>query len=513
MILALCSLSLAEGLPAVEVTWKKELGLLEVDPPPGQHIAPDAPASGWIEVDARRVELESLGSAVEPGIALALPGKDARVISGQLALSLCEDEGTACTPVELAFLGTVDGRKGSEYLGVHPPVPPVEVVVEDAALGPDEAFEQAAAENKLVLLDFGAVWCPPCNQLAVEVLHDDANAPELSGFVLAELDVDLSESWTWKDRYKVGSYPTVVVARADGTEIDRHVGYTSETEFLAWLASTRSERPVDELLVDTSLSAQERAIVALRLARDGRDEEAKAVIADAEDTIDLRIARLRVDPSEEDLVWLATHGRDRLYEWVWWADVELSEEGVVVLTDAVREALVDAEGAHAAELIDLLADHAPEEAQPDLYAAAASALSSSLSGDAALDRPYYTYLAELYRRSGQAERGIELLRDAASAYPHEFTYFYAGAGILLREERFEEALAWSAAAQALAYGDQSLRAAKRAADILVGLERTDEAIAVIDRALRDAEDPGDLEVRTNRYITALEELRAEIAPQ
>ena len=514
MILCLSSLALAGGLPSVELSWKKELGLLTIDPPAGEHVAPDAPASGWVEVDGRRVEVGGLGTALDPGLAVALPGKEARVVQGQLAFSLCEDGGTACRPVELGFIGTIDGRKGSEYLGVHAPTPPVEVVVEDAALDAEAAFAQALAEDALVLLDFGAVWCPPCNQLAVEVLHDDDNAADLEGFVLAELDVDLSSSWTWKDRYAVGSYPTVVVARPDGTEIDRRVGYTSEAEFLGWLAATQDDLvPVDELLARKDLSGAERSQAALRLARDGRDEEARALFEVAEDTVELRIARLRVDPTEEDVIWLSEHAGDRLYEWVWWADIELSEEATQALTGAVRAALVDAEGVHAAELIDVLADHAAPGAQADLYAAAAATLASAMTGDPALDRPYVTFLAELYRKAGQADRGMELLREYASAYPHEFTFFYAGAGILLREERFEEALAWSSAAQALAYGDQALRAAKREAEILAGLGQVDAAIAVIDRALQEADDPGELDVRTNRYLTALEDLRVELSPE
>ncbi len=515
MILALSTLALAEGLPSVELSWKKELGLLVVDPPPGEHIAPDAPASGWVEVDSRRIGVSTLGDALEPGLALALPGKEPRVVQGQLALSLCEDGGTACRPVELAFLGTVDGCRGSEYLGVYAPTPPVEVHIESAGLGPEEAFEQARVESELVLIDFGAVWCPPCNQLSAEVLHDPATAADLDGFALTEIDVDLASSWTWKDRYGVGGYPTVVVARPDGTEIDRHVGYLSEAEFLAWLRSTgRDLVPVDELLQDAELSLAERSEVALRLIRDGREEEARAVIESAsEDSVDLRIARLRVDPAEEDVLWLSEHGRDRLYEWVWWADVELSEEAAAAFTATIRRALVDAEGVLAAELIDVLADYVPEAAQPALYAAAASALAGALSGDPALDRPYYTYLASLYQAAGEGDRAMDLLSDAASAYPHEFTFFYAGAGILLKEERYDEALAWSSAARALAYGDQALRAAKREADILVALGEGDKALAVIDRALSEAERPVDLDVRTPRYITALEDLRAEIQPE
>ena len=112
-----------DGLPSVHVVWKGDLGRLVLDPPPGEHLAPEAPASGWIEVDDRHLELAGTGASLVEGFGLSVPGKGRRVVQGELSLSLCEDGGTACRPVEVAFIGTLEGRKGDQYLAVTPPPP------------------------------------------------------------------------------------------------------------------------------------------------------------------------------------------------------------------------------------------------------------------------------------------------------------------------------------------------------------------------------------------------------
>ena len=513
MILLLSSVSLAQGLPSVEVTWNKGLGLIALHPPAGEHIAPDAPVDGWVEVDGRRLEVGGLGDVLEEGLAVPVPGKEDRVVQGELALSLCLDDATTCRPVNVGFIGTIDGKRGSRFVGVHQPAAATVVEIEHAGLTAEEAWAQAAEQDKLVLLDFGAVWCPPCNALSARVLHDDENAVDLEPFVIAEIDVDQADSWPLKDRYGVGGYPTVVVTRSDGTEIDRHLGFESEPEFLGWLSAVQDDVvPIDELL-GRELTPAETSALVLRLVRVDRDDEAVELFEQADENADLRIARVQVEATADDVVWLAQNASDRLYEWVWWADAELTDEQADVLQGAIRAELLQAEGAHAAELMELLAEMAPAEARPSLYAAAASTLAGSFTGDPTLDRAHYTALAELYRLAGDTDAGIQVMKDAASLYPHEFTFFYAAAGVLMRAERYDEALAWSAAARALGYGDQSLRAAHREAKILVGLDRTDEAVALIDATLEAAERPDDgTDVRTFRYLGHLEDLRAELVP-
>ncbi len=516
MILLLTTLAHAEGpLPEIEVEWSKELGLLVVDPPPGEHLAPDAPVTGSIQVDGRHIVVSGTGASVVPGIALSLPGKEPRVIQGTLNLSLCEDDSSACRPVDLGFIGTIDGRKGSQNLGVHVPVRVEEPTTATLRMpfSPDQAFQRAQAEGKLVLLDFGAVWCPPCNELSHQVLHDPENAGDLEGFVVAEIDVDRPESWPIKDRYEVGGYPTVIVARPDGTAIDRVVGYAGEQAFLSWLAEAGGLTPLDELLASDPQGA-EASRAALRAVRDGRDEAAEALFEVAEDNADLRIARIELEANEADLAWLIESAPGRRMEWVWASyGLEIQDAEVeAALLASLREGLVGASAVDAASLLNLLAARAEGEAQKTLYAAAARTLHASFVGQPLADRPYVTWLADLYRQAGMADEGFEVLKQASGEFPHEFTFFYAAAGLLEKEGRLEEALPWILAGQALAYGDQRLRAGMRHAEILHGLERDEEALAVIEEVLAEGSAPAEeLQVRTHRYRGQLEELKAEIS--
>ncbi len=508
MIFIIATALAGDALPGVHVAWKSGLGRLMLDPPPGEHLAPEAPAAGWIEVDGRRLDLAGTGASLEEGFGLSVPGKERRVIKGELGLSLCEDGGTECRVVSIAFIGTLEGRRGDQYLAVTPPPEPTEEFEPVEKRSAEEAFILAEDSERLVLLDFSAAWCPPCNQLVAEVLHDPENEADLAELVVVEIDVDRHASWAMKDRYQVGGYPTVILVRPDGTELDRVVGYPGESEFLSWLVEAGGLEPVDDLLVRTDRTPTESSALALRLARDDRDEDALEVLAEAKDGVDFRIARLMVAPTEEDVAWLAENAPERVLDWYFDADLELSSEVDEAVDQALDHALAHAEGFEAADLLYVQATRADDD--PRLYAAAAATLRGAMSGEPELDRPHYTFLAVLYERSGHPDLGIEVLHTAASAYPHEMAWYNAAAKLLMRQNRPEDALSYVVAASALSYGDQKLVATKTHADVLWTLGHEEEALSLVEAVLMETEVPGeDLQVRTHRYLDALREWQEE----
>jgi tetratricopeptide (TPR) repeat protein len=86
---------------------------------------------------------------------------------------------------------------------------------------PDAAFEQARILGKPLFLYWGAGWCPPCNRIKASVFtHPEflALAPQ---FVALHIDGDSAGAQQLAERYKLRSYPTLVVYRPDGTEITR----------------------------------------------------------------------------------------------------------------------------------------------------------------------------------------------------------------------------------------------------------------------------------------------------
>ncbi len=88
----------------------------------------------------------------------------------------------------------------------------------------DAAFRSAQASNKPVLLYWGAQWCPPCKQLKSAVFNRPDFIEKSRLFVAVYLDGDLPDAQKWGDVFRVTGYPTVVVFKADRTEITRIAG-------------------------------------------------------------------------------------------------------------------------------------------------------------------------------------------------------------------------------------------------------------------------------------------------
>jgi thiol-disulfide isomerase/thioredoxin len=88
----------------------------------------------------------------------------------------------------------------------------------------EAAFNSAQASDKPVLLYWGAQWCPPCKQLKSAVFNRPDFIEKSRLFVAVYLDGDLPDAQKWGDVFRVTGYPTVVVFKADRTEITRIAG-------------------------------------------------------------------------------------------------------------------------------------------------------------------------------------------------------------------------------------------------------------------------------------------------
>jgi thioredoxin-related protein len=110
----------------------------------------------------------------------------------------------------------------------------------------DAAMAQAAAEHKMVLLDFtGSDWCGPCMQL-----HSDVFArPEFESYAqsnLVFLTVDFpskyqfspetaaTNDWLAK-KFDVNAFPTLIALDSHGNRIWRHVGFIGVNGPKEWI--------------------------------------------------------------------------------------------------------------------------------------------------------------------------------------------------------------------------------------------------------------------------------------
>ncbi len=525
LLLASLAQAAAPALPEVQIRYGRDLARVTLLPPAGEHVEPSAPVSGWLEpASGVRWQIATDGRGLGEGLLVGVSGDDRR-LAASLRVSLCEDAGTACRPVDLGFDVALPGRKGD--LRVSPYVPKASELAPAAptyGVSADAAWAQAKAEGKRVLIDFGAVWCPPCNLLSAQVLDDPENAPDLAGLVVVGIDSDAPESWPLKDRYQVGGYPTIVITDAEGKELDRVEGYSSEAEFVAWIRSVGSGPALGALPAPESLDSRASLALVQRLVAAGKTEEAgpyldrldAARAPELQEDLDLRTARYLLAPSAGELRWLVAHGAPAL-SWYYPA-LALCEEDPVLRAEvrvALEGALAHASAAEAADLLQalgVLTEQAGGEGARAHYLAAALLLEQVVARDPGLRRAYGTGIADLYAQGGALDRATEVLTEAMTLYPGEFTWPYALGSLLLDEGKAAEALTYALAAQSASYGDNRLRAVRLVARVLHQLGRSREALAVIDEALANAPKPAaDLDVRTPRYLTQMAETRAEIA--
>jgi thioredoxin 1 len=82
----------------------------------------------------------------------------------------------------------------------------------------DGNFKEAIKNNRLVLVDFYADWCHPCQMIAPEI---EALASSLQDVVVAKLNVD--ENQQTAREYGVMSIPTLILFK-DGKEVERIIG-------------------------------------------------------------------------------------------------------------------------------------------------------------------------------------------------------------------------------------------------------------------------------------------------
>lgn len=506
----LASIAMADA-PAVAIEWTKEGATVSVDAPAGHKVAADAPGTLVLRTGTHALSISTTSGALDHGVAVG--DRRGAALEGELEVALCLLDGSACRQTHWTLRGSVPDRKrGNALLSVTPPA----ARTHETRFGPasdtsaaEGAFERAAAAGRPVLLDFSAVWCPPCNVFAAEILDGDPDA--LAGLEWAVVDVDHPSSWPLKDRYAVGGYPTLIVADPDGTERARLVGYAGKAQFLDWLAASAARSDGADLARDPATVDPARAAeLAWALAERGDGSLAGPWLergSAATQSVELHLARATVEHDPEAARWVREHAPSRQ------ASLLLALPGIAgkdpELARRIAEDVVRTErGRQLSHALSVAAEIEPDaERKRMLFGASAAVLAGELTGDPDHDRGFISDLAELEEAAGDRAGALRRLEAAREQYPNVPTFHFYAARMWLRGDDADKALAAAERAIALSWGDNRLRAAIVRSQALVALGRTEEAAARAHDALAEQPPPpADLSVRTTRFRTELEAL-------
>ena len=93
-------------------------------------------------------------------------------------------------------------------------------------------FAQAKAANKPVFLYWGAVWCPPCNQIKATVFNRQDFIDRSKLFVPVYLDGDTPGAQKLGAQFKVRGYPSMILFKPDGSELTRLPGEVEAARYM-----------------------------------------------------------------------------------------------------------------------------------------------------------------------------------------------------------------------------------------------------------------------------------------
>ena len=143
----------------------------------------------------------------------------------------------------------------------------------------EQAFVKAKAEGTPLFLYWGAVWCPPCNQIKSVVLSSPEVGEVLDATIPVYLDGDTENAQKWAGRLHVSGYPTLLVLDPNGKELVRISDFVEANELIAAVQAVLSSHDNITETIDRALSHDPPARVWTVLAYADWDQSDAANLA------------------------------------------------------------------------------------------------------------------------------------------------------------------------------------------------------------------------------------------
>jgi thiol-disulfide isomerase/thioredoxin len=217
-----------------KVQFKVVKNVLTGEVSPGFHFNKEAPANLVVmdtkkEIDPSKKEEKSLTFALA----------DVGAKSFTANFYVCDDKKTVCEEHVVA-MSVKNGKVELLGMGV-----PVEKVQEKAALKKDGKLEMnahgfvdndlegalalAKQKKQLLIVDYGAPWCPACVRFETEVFGTKEFAKLTKNVVKLYLNADKAANKAFGKDYNIKALPTLLILNAKGEEIYRSLDFKPMT--------------------------------------------------------------------------------------------------------------------------------------------------------------------------------------------------------------------------------------------------------------------------------------------
>jgi thioredoxin-related protein len=118
-----------------------------------------------------------------------------------------------------------------------------------------EAFSLAATTNKPIFMYWGAVWCPPCQEIKHTVFKSPEFIAQTKLFIPIYLDGDTERAQSVGEEFGVKGYPTMIIFSPQGEEVTRIPGGIDISRYNSILLSSLDTLRPTRMLVQLALNS------------------------------------------------------------------------------------------------------------------------------------------------------------------------------------------------------------------------------------------------------------------